>query len=216
MPFGEIIEDEEIGFGTIVPRPPKRAGKDGAWEHFPGLNRIPPPDPQERARRKEAGVAGSFGSVDMFEPKAPSSNVHQVGYDPDERTLYVRFYPTNLEYGVAKKRRAGAGNQGPVYAYYNVPKGIFDHLLNANSPGRAVWDKLRVRGSRSAHQFGYSLAAEGLMWNKARTQQIEYVPRKAEGKGFAPREFRGMDGRTVRNTLPMTAPARGTPNRGEP
>lgn len=45
-----------------------------------------------------------------------STNIDSVGYDGN--TLYIRF------------------NNGSLYAYYNVPKNIYDSLMSANSHGK--------------------------------------------------------------------------------
>jgi hypothetical protein len=210
--------DGEIPFGEAVPQPPRRSGDDGVWTHYPGFNRLPPPTPSERADRKKRDVSSVFGTVEMFQPLAPSSNVHEVGYDEGNRTLFIRFQPTELVNGKAKKRRArsgvNGGSTGPIYAYYNCPKRIFDAILNANSPGRTVWDLVRVRGSKWQSQYSYSLAREGYSWD-ASGNVSPYVARRETQHGLTGREYLGADGRSImQSTLPVT-PSRGEPYRGE-
>ena len=47
-----------------------------------------------------------------------SSNIVSVGYDPGSETLEVEF------------------QNGGIYQYYNVNKGIYDELMNAPSKGK--------------------------------------------------------------------------------
>ncbi|WP_321336479.1 KTSC domain-containing protein [uncultured Cohaesibacter sp.] len=46
-----------------------------------------------------------------------SSNVRAVGYDDESNTLQVEF------------------NNGSLYQYFDVPRYIFDGLIEADSPG---------------------------------------------------------------------------------
>lgn len=47
-----------------------------------------------------------------------SSNLYSVGYEQKSETLEIEF------------------RGGGVYQYYNVPRNIFDHLMNAGSKGK--------------------------------------------------------------------------------
>lgn len=46
-----------------------------------------------------------------------SSNIAQVGYDPETQTLEVEFH------------------SGAVYQYFDVPQSVYDALMNAESIG---------------------------------------------------------------------------------
>lgn len=54
-----------------------------------------------------------------------SSNISEVGYDPDSQTLYVRFL------------------NGSEYAYYGVPPDEFDALISAPSAGSYLNDAIK-------------------------------------------------------------------------
>ena len=131
-----------------------------------------------------------------------SSNVHSVAYDFDESTLYVRFW--------AKKYDKDAGDYvptgpGPIYAYYHVPPQMFLDLLQTDSPGHWVWDKLRIRGTVFGHRFDYRLVAIA----------GGYVPRKATfgplqagnyggeyGEIFIPRAVQLLSGKWLTSVKP--------------
>ncbi len=147
--------------------------------------------------------------------RVKSSNVHSIGYkwnhaDPARGTLVVRFLDHRKDRGV---NRAGAG-----YEYYAVHPMVFAAFIRASSKGKFVWDKLRVRGTVSGHQYRYSiatLASDG------------YVPRKARRRGddeyFLKRTVRGRNGQSYASKLPdqyvgkyRPRPSGGGPNRGTP
>lgn len=46
-----------------------------------------------------------------------STNISSIGYEDSTNTLYIRF------------------NRGALYAYYDVPKHIFQNLLHSSSKG---------------------------------------------------------------------------------
>lgn len=66
-----------------------------------------------------------------------SSNIHAFWYDPDERTMRVRFKGENKEEG----ERASFGAE---YEYFRVPERIFIRLLNSPSHGSAFWKLART------------------------------------------------------------------------
>lgn len=125
-----------------------------------------------------------------------SSNVHSIGYDISDEplgTLLVRYLATLPD--------GSRGGPGPLYKYYNVPINVFQAFRRSGSPGGFVWDKLRVRGTVSGHQFDYSLADVG---------PSGYIPRKArvepDGTGnfqevFMPRTWK-VGGKTITSPLP--------------
>lgn len=49
-----------------------------------------------------------------------SSNIAACAYEPDSRTLHIRF------------------NSGRSYAYADVPQDVYDGLMSATSPGQFV------------------------------------------------------------------------------
>jgi hypothetical protein len=53
-----------------------------------------------------------------------SNHVSEIGYDPAERTLYVRF-------------RSGA-----EYRYHEVPKDVYDNLREATSAGKFLYQQI--------------------------------------------------------------------------
>jgi hypothetical protein len=122
-----------------------------------------------------------------------SSNVHSIGFiwndeRPAEGTLKVRF----LDSSGGKK----TGKGGATYHYYDVHPRVFIEFQKASSKGKFVWDKLRVRGTVSGHQYRYGLA---------RLSKSEYVPRQATRIGdrewYLQREVQTADGRTLKSAL---------------
>ena len=83
---------------------------------------------------------------------------------------------------------------GPTYAYYDVPMAKFKEFKDAISPGGkgagvAVWDYLRIRGTRYGHQHTYRLASGAYVPGGGKLVQKGgvYIPRKATVKGFVKR-----------------------------
>ena len=138
---------------------------------------------------------GAYPDAEEFvqgETRTPgSSNVYSYFWKPDVRigarnpakantngTLFVTF---KAWWPGAKEKSDQAG---PTYAYSNVPMGKYMEFEKAasGSAGGAVWDYLRVRGSRYGHQHPYRLVAGVPV-----PEGGEYVPRKATRKGFQSR-----------------------------
>lgn len=122
-----------------------------------------------------------------------SSNVHSIGFiwndeRPTDGTLKVRF----LDSAGGKK----TGKGGATYHYYDVHPRVFIEFQKASSKGKFVWDKLRVRGTVSGHQYRYGLARLG---------SSGYVPRQATRIGdkewYLQRSVQAADGRTLRSAL---------------
>lgn len=63
--------------------------------------------------------------------KLESTNLDWVAYNEAEQVLFIAFLPH------------GENGKGSVYAYDNVPKDIFERLLNAGSHGRYFWVAIR-------------------------------------------------------------------------
>lgn len=72
-----------------------------------------------------------FNYKGLEKHKVESSNLDWVAYDENNEILYIAFLPK------------GDNKHGSVYAYENVPKKIFDDLLNAGSHGRYFWVMIR-------------------------------------------------------------------------
>lgn len=157
-----------------------------------------PPDQSSGMVRKMLG-----GMFVYFRPDDPiitgemipvkSSNVHSIGFiwnddRPAEGTLKVRFLDSS---GGKKSSRGGA-----TYHYYDVHPRVFIEFQKASSKGKFVWDKLRVRGTVSGHQYRYELA---------RLSSSGYVPRQATRIGdeewYLQRSVKAADGREMRSAL---------------
>lgn len=157
-----------------------------------------PPDETSGMVRKMLG-----GMHVYFRPDDPiitgemipvkSSNVHSIGFiwnddRPAEGTLKVRFLDSS---GGKKSSRGGA-----TYHYYDVHPRVFIEFQKASSKGKFVWDKLRVRGTVSGHQYRYWLA---------RLSSSGYVPRQATRIGdeewYLQRSVKAADGREMRSAL---------------
>ncbi len=140
-----------------------------------------------------------------------STNVHSFGYKLDSWTLFVRFWA-----GTHRNKHAG-----PLYSYHQVEPEKFlqmyrvrasgsRQLPGVKSPGTFVWERLRIAGTVSGHQYDYRLVgvARG------------YVPRKAvftpEGEMYRARSFKTVAGKILRSQLPSELVDRGQPNRGRP
>jgi hypothetical protein len=59
-----------------------------------------------------------------------SSNLASVGYDPQTQTLEVEF------------------RHGGIYQYYNVPKSVYDGLMDASSHGQYFDRNIKKAGYR--------------------------------------------------------------------
>ena len=141
-----------------------------------------------------------------------SSNVYSFAFVPDSSkrkgTLYITYKANELHAeGVAVERgHRGKGqgshqfkgqhghtvgkktnNPGPVYAYLDVPTTVYNGMMRAQSKGKFVWDKLRVRGTIHGHQYRYQLVQGSLIdQSDGRGGRLHgiYVPRRATRKGF--------------------------------
>lgn len=146
------------------------------------------------------GEESPFGQ-EILTPE--SSNVYSFSYHREQGqrtgTLYVTFKAPKLSSDVKTgKGRLGGRDQlrgslgstitgksnarGPMYAYYNVPPGVFTRMQQASSKGKFVWDKLRIRGTIYGHQYRYSLVQGAVITSGGASGT--YIPRKATKKGF--------------------------------
>lgn len=162
---------ESMGF-TVTPPP----GQQPAGPTRPRTRRPRPPQqpPQQPPREPPADETNDpLYTGEMI--RVQSSNVHSIGFildreTPAHSTLKVRF--------LQKSRRSGSNGKkvgGPMYFYYRVHPAIFRAFQRAASKGKFVWDRLRIRGTVTGHQYHYELMgiSEG------------YVPRKAFRAGPA-------------------------------
>jgi len=66
-----------------------------------------------------------------------SSRIHSHGYDPESKTLALRFN--------------NKGTPGPTYQYANVTTEMYEGLMNAESIGK--WFGANLQGKTEAHPF---------------------------------------------------------------
>lgn len=170
--------------------------------------------------------AGDWQEVNARMRIVSSSNVYGYFFQQESPTmgiLYVQYLNWTPKQFGGDGSRSG---EGAVYAYYDVPTAKFREFESqaASSAGRAVWEYLRVPGSRFEHQHTYRLISTS----------GPYVPRKATAKGYKARNTAGIGSGmrrgkgerarqqleprkfAFRRVLPNREPYRGLPNRGEP
>lgn len=70
----------------------------------------------------------NFNTTKMKRQAVDSSNLASVGYDP--QTLEIEF------------------KHGGIYQYYNVPKSVYDGLMNASSHGQYFDRNIKKAGYR--------------------------------------------------------------------
>jgi hypothetical protein len=156
------------------------------------------------------------------EIKTPnSSNVFAFSFKPEtERagTLYVTFKPW---WPGQKGDRPNA--RGPLYAYFDVPIRSFETFQRKaqnDSAGGAVWTYLRVRGSRTDHQYDYRLVYGAVIPEFAPASAVPggvYIPRKIQQRGYQKRAgYHGFSLPSRFHEVNRAFPNRGEPNRGEP
>jgi hypothetical protein len=76
-------------------------------------------------------------------------------------------------------------SEGSRYAYFDVPKKVYQQMRDAHSKGGAVWDLLRIRHTTFGHRYRYSLISGQVLPGKGGS----YVARKATAKGFKTRSI---------------------------
>lgn len=231
-----MLDQQTLITGPISDTPQQRSDERDS------TNRGEAPLPSEFEYRqtepRRRGVSGNSSGYADDDPVmtgqmilVESSNVHSIGYrwneaNPSKGTLLVRFWEKE------KGRKTAAGS---TYAYYDVHPQVFKAFEIAASKGRFVWDRLRIRGTVTGHQYDYRLVGIGASG---------YVPRKATRYGnneyFLRRSVQGRNGQTYTSRLPdrlvnrvtertlsrlqrgeslpyrgqTGGPNRGTPNRG--
>jgi hypothetical protein len=156
-----------------------------------------------------------------------SSNVHSIGYDwneanPMKGTLKVRFLQGD------RKRGGKAKVAGPEYRYENVHPYVFEAMRRASSKGKFVWDRLRIRGSVSGHQFRYKLTgvAQGYVPRQATLRresgELNQYFEKRRVTANTPSGKRVITSQLETRKMGRYQPdlrkvmSRGAPNRGEP
>jgi hypothetical protein len=123
--------------------------------------------------------------------KVQSSNVHSIGFEwndanPSKGTLLVRYL---------HREKGGSAEAGARYSYHGTHPSLFDSMRKADSKGKFVWDRLRVRGTVSGHRYHYALD---------QIHRTGYVPRQAVRYGN--REY--FVGRSINATNTKTGRSR--------
>lgn len=138
-------------------------------------------DEQVRASMKgEIMTPGSSNVYSFF--WVPDSPMGRSAAGSTNGTLFVTF---KMWHPGMSKKRGGPGGKGdtagPTYAYSNVPLRKYQTFEEAaeGSAGGAIWDYLRVRGTKYGHQHPYRLSAGVTVPGGG-----EYVPRKAVAAGL--------------------------------
>ena len=176
----------------------------------------------ERAEWSDWTVVGDKSSnVWSFRYHFPSSTLEVTYKAPIVQGLRMRRGSSATEPGARGAKIVGKRDApGAAYWYSDVPVRVYRLLLSASSPGGAVWDHLRVRGTLYGHQYKYRLASGSLVTTQGGAMGV-YVPRRATRRGFRTRALaqRGTGRRGfIRSTLPEAvdrgAPDRGVPDRG--
>lgn len=204
--------------GEQVQQMPAKPAPEGAVSNYITVNIN---GERFRVRRDDPLLTGAM-------IKVKSSNVHSIGYEwndaePAKGQLKVRF----------KDHRRGAGRAGKAgagYTYYDVHPKVFVAFTKAASKGKFVWDRLRIRGTVSGHQYRYALttiASDGYVPRKARLAGGGYMIGDAAKhpvglrEVFERRTVKGANGKVYQSALPQrfvgyTQPNRGRPDRGKP
>jgi len=60
-----------------------------------------------------------------------SSNISSIGYDEEAKTLEIAFLDK------------GSGGDGAVYQYYEVPKNVYDEIMEAESKGKYLHQNIK-------------------------------------------------------------------------
>lgn len=227
-----------LGFDVQEKRPeqPKPWSSANRTRLPPPVDRIRPAQPPDEFSGMERRMLG--GMFVYFRPDDPiltgemirvqSSNVHSIGFEwndkqPENGTLKVRFLDSE---GGRKTSKGGA-----TYHYYDVHPRVFIEFQRAASKGKFVWDRLRVRGTVSGHQYRYGLArisSSGYVPRQATRIGDEewYLRRRVQTEGGGPLQSQLQD-RMVRQLTPDQArrlsgsprngrPGDGRPNNGRP
>lgn len=196
------------------------------------------PYQESRRRALRRGYEDESGRLSQKFYTPESSNVYSFQYDYGISTLYVCYKAPAINPNAVSPYYSDGGiptvagtlgstvmgktnSAGSVYAYYDVPIGIFKRLKDASSAGTSVWDNLRVRGSVYGTQYRYSLVA-GAVIDGPDGNPAVYVHRRATKQGYRSRnvvEPGTGKRRYVGSSLPQDLRGHGRslrPNRGRP
>ena len=196
-PAPQPPEEPEVTFKTIEPGQPVETGN--------GMMRLRIGGRVREYRPNDPIITGEMIEVE-------SSNVYAIGFlwnndDPMNGTLQIRF----------KQSRPGSNRKsgpGPLYYYEGVHPDVFTAFRRAASKGVFVWDRIRIRGTKSGHRYPYRLA--GITGG--------YVPRKATRYGgneyfirrrITARSTRTGQVRTFESTLPDRGVGKYQPERAQ-
>jgi hypothetical protein len=175
---------------------------------------------QRLAARQEPKIftpeSSNVHSFTWFAPGNPSANREVIG------TLYVTYKaPTINSDNVTVGRNASGFKQlrgragstisgksdgpGVTYAYYRVPRIVFEKMKSATSKGKFVWNNLRTRGTIYGHKYQYGVVSGAMIEHN--NEPLEYVPRKATRNGLKKRALANVTQRAgrrgyVTSTLP--------------
>lgn len=103
-------------------------------------------------------------TVPELVPVKDSSNVRAIGYDPDNRYLYVQFHPES------------EAERPPTYRYSGVQEQIYFRFIGAPSKGMFVWANIRGK-------YNYAKWT-GFGWRKGPALQRMAVQKKRRKKTF--------------------------------
>lgn len=193
---------------------------------------------QESRRRAIRRGEDDSGRLSKKHFTPGSSNVYSFQYDYAISVLYVCYKAPAInpsavsgyysEGGVptvagtlGKTVMGKTDAAGSIYAYYDVPIGVYKNLISATSAGEQVWDRLRVRGTIYGTQYRYSLVA-GAVIDGPDGDPAVYVHRRATKQGYRSRsvvEPGSGKRRYVGSSLPQDLRGHGRslrPNRGRP
>lgn len=108
-----------------------------------------------------------------------SSNVEAARYLWDSETLEVSF----------------KGEDGH-YQYFGVPINIATQFLTTDSPGRLVWDRLRIRGTKTGTQYPY-VRLRGISHPTSRKPTVGGLLPESRGKNAPTAELPPWQGKNV-------------------
>lgn len=103
-----------------------------------------------KASPEERFLAGAWRLIyqrDFQSTNPAKPAVYSVWYVPKEEAIYVQFHDNS----------SGAPAPGQIYKYWTFKPIEARQMYRASSKGIAVWDQMRVRGSRTAHKKNYAL-----------------------------------------------------------
>lgn len=98
-------------------RTPKPSGKKKK-RHNLDENDVLEQEVDDELKRDKSGIP-------EFVTDFKSSNLQGVAYDPEKKTMWIRF------------------NNGAIYQYWNVPLNVYRNFWKASSKGKYFWAKMR-------------------------------------------------------------------------